>query len=250
MKQHTSVLRLMLRASILIVLLIAVLQSCLTLFTFFHRAQNRLDWRLPWLMDDSRLQFYFVLFIVSAARILSITGSHLESNPGYTLCRLSISEKAIFCWQTLANFLLYLLLFTIQALVLLLCAALFLRIAVPEQLVDLPALPYAAARTSSFFRALMPGTDWLMWLSLLMLLAVLAASTAFTTFMDRRGHKFPMYVPAVLLLYFYITHKTPTIGSNVVLILSALMFLVCLLYQVWENGDEPYEGEAQSESAS
>lgn len=241
MKQHSSVFHLMLRASFLPLLISAASLPVFEFPTFllsFHRAG---DWHLDWLMDSSRLQLNFVLVMVLASRLLSVTGSQQNgSHCGYTLRRLSISEKAVFCWQAAAVFLSYLVLYAVQALTLLLCAGVFLRTAPPELLAYSSPSLYQAAGASSFFRAVIPGTDGVLWLCTLSLLLALSASTAFTPCMLRRGRKFPMYLPAVLLLYFHLSLNDRTVSSNIFIMILSILFLLYVLYQVWEygNGEE------------
>ncbi len=242
MKKHGSVLHLMLRASLYPVLSAAVAVPVIEFPSFLQSFHRSSDWHLDWLMDARNLPFYFVLIIVIMSRNLSMTGSQqMGSHCGYTLRRLSISEKAVFCWQTAAVFLSYLVLYAVQALTLLLCAGVFLRTASPEMLAYSAPSLYGAASASCFFRAMMPGTDWCLWLCTLILLWTLAASTAFTPFIMRRGRKFPMYLPAVFLLYFHISLKNRMVDSNIFIMVLSIFLLLYMLYQVWEYGDEDEE---------
>ena len=120
MKKHLSVLMLIARSTIYKVTGVLILMCGLEVLLFTWTAGRLAGGEiigLEYAFDNSFIFFVFAAAFCVLVIILADLGVNKKAKPKYTLLRLSITEKQIFLWHSLYNFLCFLLLLLLQTLV-------------------------------------------------------------------------------------------------------------------------------------
>ena len=121
MKKHVSVFMLMARSSVYRVFLSILAVSLLQALGFYLSCNGILLGRGATLVDTLTTSLFFIFFAVGLFAItffLCRTGWEASAKTGYTLKRLSISERQVFLWQAFYNTLIYVLYWFCQSLLL------------------------------------------------------------------------------------------------------------------------------------
>ena len=118
MKKYLSVLGLFARCSIykfLWISLVLCLSEISLFFLNFHGKYNEnYVARFEFFVDKSHLDVCLAISFILVTFILCIPGTELGSKVGYTLQRLSISEKAVFYHQAAFNAMIFVFLWALQ----------------------------------------------------------------------------------------------------------------------------------------
>ena len=113
MKQHGSVFLLMVRSTFYKVLLLlgaATLAETAVFVAFCLRGPTAKGFGPELLLRQGRIAWIFGAVMVLMTLLLIRTGTEKGAKTGYTLRRLSVSERWVFFWQSAYNTLCYLLL--------------------------------------------------------------------------------------------------------------------------------------------
>lgn len=199
MKKHISILMLLCRSSIYPVLLVlagmAVSETAL-FYTLGREEASLLDAlsEVPFAVIAG---IAIILTAVFLSRALCDRGGKLNN----TIQRLGISEKGVFAWQVFYNILVFILLFTVQALVMVMLSLYYIH--ENPDLVNQHTL-FVTAYQHPHFHTFFPLENLLGWLCNGLLIAGLGICTAAYPFRQRHGMRSISTVMMVLLALFYL----------------------------------------------
>lgn len=238
MKQHRSVFSLMVHSALVPVLLVILgMIAAETVAFWLAFGQGAVPLEVVW--SHSRISWIFSVALVVLTLVLCRMGCRGSSNPRYTLERLSISRKACFGWQALANGLFILLFWAVQTLTaILLCFAFQQKAAAPfvtHQSV------FLAFFRSPFLHTLLPFQDWLVWLSNGVTLLALAICSARFPLAQQNGHKFQETYLVLLVAVLTRNHGIHQLSPCVLTVLVCAALILFALHQVFFWEEEPNE---------
>lgn len=122
MKKQLSVLMLLIRSSFYKLLALLAVMAAVQAALFYLVLRTGRELTLPELFSKGKTGIVCGVAFVLYTAVLCLTGCELGSKQGYTLRRLSISERSIFFWQAGYNLCCYLLFWFVQlAAVLIIC---------------------------------------------------------------------------------------------------------------------------------
>lgn len=186
-----SVLMLMARSTIYKVLglltLMVVVEGGLFCYTL-SLGFGEINYGLELLIRQSRISWVFGAAFVAVTYLLTRTGWKGGSKQGYTLMRLSISERWVFFWQSVYNAVCYVILWAVQVLVVMLLCWVY-TIQAPEGYVTGQTV-FLAFYRSDFLHSLLPFEDALLWVTNILLVASLSICAAHYPMEKRRGKRF------------------------------------------------------------
>ena len=205
MRKHISVLMLMarctiLRAAGLLVLMGAV--QCLTFYLALTRGPTPQGFSLEMVVQASGMRWIFAAALGLLTLLLCATGFETRGRQGYTLMRLSVSQRWVFTWQSVYNTACYGILWLGQAVIAAGLCALYVRLAPPEYVNGQTAV--LAFYRSDFLHALLPFEEAGIWVRNLALCIGLGVCAARCPVSRRQGGRFFEVIPlaAAALLFF------------------------------------------------
>lgn len=218
MKKHLSVLMLLVRSSFykLLALLAAMAAVQTALFYLALRAEPELA--LPALFSKGRTGLICGAAFVLYTAVLCLTGCELGSKQGYTLRRLSISERSVYFWQVGYNLCCYLLFWFVQ-----LAAVLFisrLRMAHTGGPQDVYLMFYQ----NSFLHSVLPLDETSRYVRNAAMVVAMGCVTAYFPLCQRRGGFAisTVFMTGVTVCFF--AAGLGACGRDVVVILLSVLF--------------------------
>ena len=142
---------------------------------------------IEYVFEQSFALWLFRIALLVLTIFLCLTGYETSSKQGYTLKRLSISEKQVFVFQAFYNTLCYLLLWSIQLLFSFILGFYFVKNA-PAEYVTNQTL-FLAFYRNDFLHALLPFEDVMVWVKNILLFLSLGICAAGFTYMQRKGKR-------------------------------------------------------------
>lgn len=142
---------------------------------------------IEYVFQQSRTLWVFAAALLVLTIFLCITGYETSSKQGYTLKRLSISEKQVFVIQALYNTLCYFLLWSIQLLFVFILGFYFVKNAPAEHVTN--QTMFLAFYRSDFLHALLPFEDIMVWVKNILLFLSSGICSAGFTYMQRKGKR-------------------------------------------------------------
>ena len=241
MKQHLSVLMLIVRSSFYKVIAILVVMAAAQVGLFRYALQSNLEsgyHHLETVVSSSGLAWVLAAAFLLITYVLSRTGCKSGSQPGYTIQRLRISEKTFFIWQAIYNAAIYILLLAIELLLLFALARHWQSQADPD-LIGAQSI-YLAFYRSAFMHCICPLDDIWLWIRNGILVIAMGMAAAQYPFRQRRGKIIQVVVPmAAATLAFFVRG----LGAEVrdfFAITMALIVIGKVVYNLW-GGDEDEE---------
>ena len=205
MRKHISVLMLMarctiLRAAGLLVLMGAV--QCLTFYLALTRGPTPQGFSLEMVVQASGMRWIFAAALGLFTLLLCATGFETRGRQGYTLMRLSVSQRWVFTWQSVYNTACYGILWLGQAVIAAGLCALYVRLAPAEYVSGQTAV--LAFYRSDFLHALLPFEEAGIWVRNFALCIGLGVCAARCPVSRRQGGRFFEVIPlaAAALLFF------------------------------------------------
>ncbi len=255
MKQHTSVLMLLSRSSIYPILLRfagLILVECGLFYWMMQRKWSSICegyMGLEVLLSESKLFLIFVICFVQMIGILGSVGFESESKVGYTLQRLSVSEKTVVLWHWCYNSLCLLLLWWVQTLTILGLCVWYVKVA-PAEVVNGQTIMLACYR-SVFLRSLFPLADVFGWIRNIALVVTFGLLTAKVPYFNRRGKNYPPLSLMMTLVWIgFVLDTTDNMTTALMQTAECLLicfFAVCTLMKgedVEDEEEEVLESEA------
>lgn len=191
MKKHLSVLMLMARSTINKLLgllaLMAAVEGALFWLTLRRSCADG-SFSLKLVIGDSHISWAFGAAFLLMTLLLSLTGCEGKSRCGYTLRRLSVSERWVFVWQSVYNVLCYLLLWAVQILTVIALCRLYEVKAAPEYVSGQTV--FLAFYRSGFLHALLPFEETVFWVRNAVFAVTLGICAARFPMAQRRGKRF------------------------------------------------------------
>ena len=242
MREHTSVLWLMIQSTFWKVLALLAGTAAVQAFLFQWAVQqlsaNHYGLEQA-LTQGQAARIAGIGFLVLTA-VLCMTGAERGSEKtGYTLQRLSISEKTVLFWQAIYNGSCYLLLWASQVLVMMGLAQWYTRIAEPAMVTSQTV--FLAFYRHEYLHGLLPMVEIEHWVRNLVLLIGLGLSSAYFTYAQRRRWKKGEWVTMVLVVLLFFCDHVNSGGMEVLVI---VITIACIVKILWKLGRE---GEAHEE---
>ena len=241
MKQHLSVLMLIVRSSFYKVIAILVVMAATQAGLFRYALQSNLEsgyHHLETAVSSSGLAWIFAAAFLLITYVLSRTGCKSGSQPGYTIQRLRISEKTFFIWQAIYNAIIYILLLAIELLLLFALARQWQSQADPN-LIGAQSI-YLAFYRSAFMHCICPLDDIWLWIRNGILVIAMGMAAAQYPFRQRRGKTIQVVVTmAAATLAFFVRGLGAEVRDFFAIIM-AMIVVGKVVYNLW-GGDEDEE---------
>lgn len=242
MKKHLSLFGLFARSSIYKVLsilgLMCVAEIVLFASKFAGEASAEYVGRFEHYVGVSRLEIIFGLTFVLITVILCLPGTEFGSKVGYTIRRLQINERAIFFHQAIFNSVVYILLWSVQ-IVLLYGFSIWYSSTVPPQFANNQSI-FLAFYRDSFLHTVLPLSEVMLWIRNLLLVIALGFASAEFPFIQRRKKYSTFIVPvAIYTLLFFACD----VGAVENIAFSILLFVIVVsksLYDIYHK-EESYD---------
>ena len=208
MNRRSSVLWLMIQSSFskILMLLAGVSAVQLALFVWAFRELSWVDYGLEQVLSQSHVAKVAAVGFLGMTWLLVQTGSQHGSRIGYTLQRLSVSEREVFWWQTLYNGGCYLILWAAQVLTMLGLGVLYTKMADPSMVTSQTIL--LACYRSRYLSSLLPLVYQSRWLRMGCLLVGLALASSYYPYAKRRGEAGNELVTLAVLAAFMFSEST------------------------------------------
>ena len=250
MKKHMSVFGLFARSSFYKVLLILVAMCAVQAVCFHLEWQDALDVyeavdaslpSLERLFAKAATNVYFRVALVMVTVVICLPGCAFKSNTGYTLRRLSVSERGIFFYQAAYNTLVYLILMAVQ-LVMAFGLSQYYMATAPAECLSNQTVTLAFYR-NEFLHSLLPFEDVGLWIRNGLLIVSLGLATAEYPYRQRR-HKFS--ANAVALVMYTIVYFDRSIGQLGHVITTSIITLLLIgevIYHLTRNDEEAMQDD-------
>ena len=236
MKRYRSVFSLFVRSSFWKVLAILLLLPAVEFGIFYPMLQKEIkgfSQSVPGgfapaekLLTSSGIYWWFAGALILLSIVLWLPGCEFNEKTGYTLRRLSVTEKEVFVMQASCNAAAYLMLFLMQALTGFALCSIYTALA-PERLVSNQTI-FMAFYRSPFLHALVPLEESSLWVRNGFLILTLGCAGALFPYVQRRK-QFP-FSPVFLLIVtvlFFANRDTPI--GNYMNTFSMIFVCSCLL---------------------
>lgn len=225
MNKHSSVLWLMIQSTFWKVLALltgtAVVQAFL-----FQRAVKQLsssNYGLEQALVRGHIAGVAGIGFLCITAVLCMTGAERgREKTGYTLQRLSISEKMVLLWQAVYNGSCYLLLWASQVLVMMGLAQWYTRIADPAMVTSQTV--FLAYYRNEYLHGLLPMAEMDHWFRNGIMLVALGVSSAYFTYAQRRRQKNGELITMVLTVLLFFCDHINSSGEW----LASLISIICL----------------------
>lgn len=216
MKKHLSVFMLMARSSIYKILGLLALMAAVegALFCFvLSRGDVGGAYSLELMIQQSHILWVFGAGFLLMTLLLALTGCEGKSKCGYTLKRLSVSERWVFFWQSVYNVLCYLLLWAVQILIAVALCRLYEGLAAPEYVSGQTV--FLAFYRSDFLHSLLPFEDAVFWVRNAAFALSLGVCAARFPLAQRAGKRFTEVIVLVCGVFWLFSREIGAFGSCV-----------------------------------
>ena len=234
MKKHLSVIMLMARSSIYKVAALLITMAAVETGLFWYTLQQTEaggSLHLEWAVTESGIGLIFGAAFLLLTYMICRTGSKNGSQPGYTLQRLSISEKTVWIWQSVYNLTCYLLLWAAQILISMVLSRIYLS-QTPVTLIGEQTV-FLAYYRNDFLHCIMPLDDIWIWIRNGILAAAMAMAAAQYPFRQRRGKAARLVIPMSCGMVAFFSRSLGEIVSDVFGITMALIAIGVAVYNVF-----------------
>ena len=250
MKKHLSVFGLYARSSLFRVIGILLLM-CAVEVAFFHvELQKALEAyevvgygmaSLERMFMRAATNVYFRVALVLITIVICLPGCEFKSKTGYTMRRLTISERATFFHQAAYNLLVYIMLFAVQ-LTLVFALSQYYLSAVPEECISNQTM-FLAFYRNDFLHSLLPLEDIGLWIRNGLLIITFALATAEYPYRQRR-HKFSSTALAlVVYTIVWFDQDIGQLGHVIITAIIALMLIGTTVYILTKIDEEVVQDE-------
>lgn len=230
MKKHLSVFSLLARESIYKIFLLWIFSFATQAIIFMIQIEKQLSAELPSIkntFEGAFIHIIFFIFFVIMLLLLTKTGMQFSSKTGYTLRRLRISEKSVFLWQSLYNFIMVFLtlLFEIALCFILANAA---ANKLPSQFITHQSV-YIAFYDCAFLQNLFAGVDTARIIRNIITVISLALNCAAFSYLIRRNKKLYSLIIVIALSFSIFAVSPQTISPFAAAGLAEDVFKIFLM---------------------
>lgn len=236
MKQVCSVFMLLARSSVYKIMAILAAMAAAECALFGAALQRGVPEEegagLELLLRASGVLWAFGAAALAVTVVLALTGCAFSTKTGYTLRRLSVSERQIACLQMVYNLLAYLILWGAQLAVAWgLCR--WFAAACPDQMSSQTI--FLAFYRSSFLHPLMPLQNGPLWACNGLVLVTLAVTAAAFPYRQRRGRRRLIVLPLAFGLAAATYPSVLGEDHSIMLWLCCPVLLGAAVYSLWEE---------------
>lgn len=240
-KKYLSVFALYAKSSLLKILGVMLLALIAEGFFFLRTTDKSLYmYSIDMIFEKSHTGLIFAIAFLLITVLLCIPGCHFRSQTGYTLRRLSISEKEVFFCQSAYNFLVYSVFLAFQVALCFLLSLYYMSVAPAEEVTNQTL--FLAFYRNSFLHSVMPLSDVALWLRNLFLAVFLAFAVSEFSFKNRRRKFSLMTLIAVAYPLFSFKREIGDIGHTVFTALFMLIVIAecisCVFFRNYEEEEE------------
>ena len=186
MRKHLSVFMLYIRSSIFKILLLFLLMAAVELPMFYFAVEKSLALSsigIERMFERSHIAVVLAAALVLMSAQLCSAGCEYGSKQGYTLRRLSVSERTVFAWQAAFNALAYLLLLGFQLmLVIVMCQY---GVEKMGEWASNQSI-FLAFYRNRFLHSLLPLEEWTRYLRNVFIIIALGMASALFSYNQRR----------------------------------------------------------------
>ena len=245
MKKHVSVFGLFARSSVFKVLGILLLMCVAEAVFFCIELQRALEAyevvghgmaSLEQIFMRAATNVYFRLALLLITVAVCLPGCAFRSNTGYTLCRLSVSEKAAFLHQAACNTLMYLMLIAVQ-LVIAFGLSRYYVSAVPAECISNQTLTLAFYR-NEFLHSLLPLEDVGLWIRNGLLVISLGLAAAEFPYNQRRRKFSPTVMALCVYTIVFFDQGIGRLSQVITTSIVALWVMGEVLYRLTRHEEE------------
>jgi hypothetical protein len=228
MKKHLSVLMLVARSTIYkllaVIFVMAAAEGALFYFVLnkalVAQSAGLTPAGLEQLFVQSRAAWVYAVSFLLVVALLCMTGCEYGSKQGYTLRRLSVSERSIFLWQAAYNTFCFIFLWAAQIVIVFALCTLYLAKADPSAVSGQTV--FLAFYRSSFLHSLLPLEETSRYIRNGILALGLGVSSACFSFRQRRSEVGAEIIALTSLSLVFFARGVGSLGNDVlVLLLSA-----------------------------
>lgn len=241
MKQHLSVLMLITRSSIykVMAILLVMVAAQIELFQYALQrcAQNGIH-QLEDVVNTGGIAWVLAAAFLLMTYVISRTGCKKESQPGYTIQRLQVSERSFFIWQMVYNTACYVLLLAVEMLLLIGLAHHWKSLA-NQDLIGAQSI-FLAFYRNEFMHCICPLDDSWLWIRNSIMVIAMGMAAAQYPFRQRRGKNIQVVITmAATNLAFFVRDLGADVSDFFGLGL-ALIVIGMVIYNLW-GGDADEE---------
>ena len=242
MKKYLSVFGLFAQSSIYkilgIILLMILAETGLFAYAYIPAMSSEGIGRFEHYIDRSHIELCLAAAFIVITIVLCLQGTEFSSKVGYTLRRLSVSEKAVFFCQAIFNTISYLILWAVQVGILY-AFSLWYTTKTPTEFVNNQSI-FLSSYRSEFFHTILPLSEVMLWIRNILLFISLGFASAESPYIQRRRKHSLFIVPlSIFMLLFFITG----IGAveNIMASIFIFVIVVCKsLYDIYHK-EESYD---------
>ena len=242
MKKYLSVFGLFAQSSIYkilgIISLMILAETGLFAYAYIPAMSSEGIGRFEHYIDRSHIELCLAAAFIVITIVLCLQGTEFSSKVGYTLRRLSVSEKAVFFCQAIFNTISYLILWAVQVGILY-AFSLWYTTKTPTEFVNNQSI-FLSSYRSEFFHTILPLSEVMLWIrNILLFISLGFASAEFPYIQRRRKHSLFIVPLSIFMLLFFITG----IGAveNIMASIFIFVIVVCKsLYDIYHK-EESYD---------
>lgn len=242
MKKYLSVFGLFAQSSIYkilgIISLMVLAETGLFAYAFVPELSSESVSRFEHYIGISHIDLCLAVAFILITVVICLPGTEFGSKVGYTLRRLSVSEKAVFFCQAIFNTISYLILWAVQVGILY-AFSLWYTMKTPIEFVNNQSI-FLAFYRSEFLHTILPLSEVMLWIRNILLFISLGFASAEFPYIQRRRKHSPFIVPlSIFMLLFFVTG----IGGveNIVSSIFLFVIVVCKsLYDIYHK-EESYD---------
>ncbi len=244
MKKYLSVFGLIARGSIFKILTTSALMVAAEMILFYNRLNYALRLseeftmeNLETVIDRSFIIWVFPICALIITLLLFITGSeNSNTRTGYTIQRLSISERGFFFCQATYNSLVYIIFWAIQAVTVFGLCVWYAKTA-PADYVGNQTV-FLAFYRNEFLHNILPLSDTATWVRNIFLAAGLGFAAAEFPYKQRRHKNSITAIALLLYTIVFFSRELGNIFNAVFMSLVSICIIGETLYTVFKNDEE------------
>ncbi len=242
MKKHLSVLTLAARGTIDKALLLLLAMTGLETAAFYCSMSHVLSQELPTLeaaLTQSQIHWIAVAVFLILTPLLMIHTASASSKTGYTLGRLSVSERGFVLWQTVWHMICYAFFWAVQ-LLLVFAFCLWYSHSAPTELVSSQSMFLAFHRVTFLFN-LMPMGYTIRWVRNVLFLMSISFTAACFSYHSRRSKvSLVAALQTGLITFFSRTTMTDSSADTLAIVLTCGVLLIAA-WNLMGKEEEPDE---------
>lgn len=239
MKKHLSVFGLFARSSVYKVLgtMLAACAAQVALFIMKYSAEPDEIYvdRFESYIEKSHAYLLFCAALILITLLLCLPGTEYRSKVGYTLRRLSISERAVFLHQAAFNIIVYIVFWAVQV-TLVFALSIYYNATVPAKFVSNQSV-FLAFYRSSFLHSLLPLSDILLWIRNILLFAALGFAAAVFTYNQRRKKFGVTAIALAVYILLFFSRGIGDISNCIITIIISALVIAHSIYTVSQKED-------------